>query len=125
MAARPPSTAEKRREELKIKIATLFDSFDGAYGYRRIHAELVRAGEHVGEELVRKLMRELNLVAVQPKPYKRTTIPGKPEQAVADLVARDFTADKPGLSASATSPTSRRGKAGCMWRQSLTASTKR
>lgn len=96
-AARPPSTAEKRREELKIKIATLFDSFDGAYGYRRIHAELVRAGEHVGEELVRKLMRELNLIAVQPKPYKRTTIPGKPEQAVADLVARDFTADKPGV----------------------------
>src|SRR4051812_30489710 len=96
-SARPPSDAEQRREELKIKIETLFDLFGGVYGYRRIHAELVRAGEQVGEELVRRLMRELNLVAVQPKPYKRTTIPGEPEQAVADLVARDFTATAPGV----------------------------
>src|SRR5262249_43309457 len=95
--ARPPSAAEKRREELRIKIQTLSDAFDGTYGYRRIHAELVRAGEHVGDELVRKLIRELNLVAVQPKPYKRTTIAGEPEQAVADLVARDFTAPAPGV----------------------------
>jgi len=96
-SARPPSDAEQRREELKIKIEALFDLFGGVYGYRRIHAELVRAGEQVGEELVRRLMRELNLVAVQPKPYKRTTIPGEPEQAVADLVARDFPATAPGV----------------------------
>jgi putative transposase len=94
---RAPSDTEHRREELKIKITTLFESFDGTYGYRRIHAELVRAGEHVGDELVRKLMRELNLVAVHPKPYKRTTVPGEVDPAVADLVCRDFTAERPGV----------------------------
>jgi hypothetical protein len=31
-----------------------------------------------------------------PKPYRRTTIPGEPEQAAPDVVARDFTADRPG-----------------------------
>jgi len=93
---RPPSQTDARREELKVKVKTLFDEFDGTYGYRRIHAELVRAGERVGDELVRKLMRELNLIAVQPKPYKRTTIPGDPAQPVADLVCRDFTAERPG-----------------------------
>jgi transposase InsO family protein len=93
---RSPTDAQRRREELKIKIETLFESFDRTYGYRRIHAELVRAGEHVGDELVRKLMRELDLVAVQPKPYKRTTIPGEADPAVADLVRRDFTAQRPG-----------------------------
>jgi putative transposase len=93
---RPPSDTQARREELKLKIKALFEEFDGTYGYRRIHAELVRAGEQVGDELVRKLMRELNLVAVQPKPYKRTTIPGEPAGPVADLVARDFTAERPG-----------------------------
>ena len=93
---RPASAAAQRRDELKIKIKTLFDSFDGTYGYRRIHAELVRAGERVGDELVRKLMRELNLVPVQPKPYKRTTIRGEADPAVPDLVARDFTAQRPG-----------------------------
>jgi len=95
--ARPVSASEARRDELKVKIATLFEEFGGVYGYRRIHAELIRAGERVGPELVRKLMRELNLVPLQPKPYKRTTIPGKPEQAVADLVDRDFSADRPGV----------------------------
>ena len=94
---RPESAAQRRREELTIKIKTLFDSFDGTYGYRRIHAELVRAGERVGDELVRKLMRELDLVPVQPKPYKRTTIPAEADPAVPDLVARDFTADRPGV----------------------------
>ena len=95
--ARPVSAIEARRDELKVKIATLFEEFGGVYGYRRIHAELIRAGEQVGPELVRKLMRELNLVPLQPKPYKRTTIPGEPEQAVADLVDRNFSADRPGV----------------------------
>lgn len=42
-------------------------------------------------------MRELDLVAVQPKPYRRTTIPGRADPAVPDLVRRDFTADRPGV----------------------------
>jgi len=94
---RSASAAACRREELKLKIAALFKSFGAVYGYRRIHAELVRAGDPVGPELVRKLMRELNLVALQPKPYKRTTIAGEASTAVPDLVARDFTADRPGV----------------------------
>jgi len=61
---RPPSDTWRRREELAAKVKALFDSFEGVYGYRRIHAELLRAGEHVGDELVRQLMREMNLVAV-------------------------------------------------------------
>jgi transposase-like protein len=65
---RPVSAAQRRRELLAEKIGALFEAFDGTYGYRQIHAELLRAGERVGDELVRKLMRELNLSAVQPKP---------------------------------------------------------
>ncbi len=94
---RPASTAARRREELKCKIAALFEFFGAVYGYRRIHAELVRGGEQVGPELVRTLMRELNLVAVQPKPYKRTTIAGEAGSSTPDLVARDFTAPRPGV----------------------------
>jgi len=93
---RPPSDTQVRRADLALKVKALFDEFGGIYGYRRIHAELVRAGEHVGDELVRQLMREMNLVAVQPKPYKRTTIPGEPAQPVDDLVCRDFSAERPG-----------------------------
>jgi putative transposase len=94
---RAPTAAEDRREQLKVKIAELFDKFGGTYGYRRIHAELVRAGEQAGDELVRQLMRELGLVPVQPRPYRVTTIRGEHEATVPDLVQRHFTAERPGV----------------------------
>ena len=56
---RPVSAAQRRRELLADKVKALFDAFGATYGYRRIHAELVRAGERVGPELVRKLMGEM------------------------------------------------------------------
>ena len=93
---RPMSATAKRREELKIKIQALFDYNDGCYGYRRIHAELVRGGEQVGDELVRDIMRELGLVPCQPRPYKKTTIRGEQDPDTPDLVNRDFTAEAPG-----------------------------
>ena len=43
--SRPRSTAAKRRELLKIKIMALFEANNEEYGYRRIHAALVRGGE--------------------------------------------------------------------------------
>jgi transposase InsO family protein len=94
---RGASAAEQRRELLKIKVATLFEVFGGVYGYRRIHAELVRAGERVGPELVRALMRDLGLVPVQPRPYRTTTVRGPGEPDSPDLVQRDFTAEAPGV----------------------------
>jgi putative transposase len=94
--SRPTSATAARRELLKIKIAALFASFDGTYGYRRLHAELLRGGEQVGEELVRRLMRELGLVACQPRRFKTTTIADQQPAPIPDLVRRDFTADAPG-----------------------------
>ena len=38
-------------------------------GYRRIHAALVRQGEQLSAELVGDLMREVGLVACQPRPF--------------------------------------------------------
>ena len=93
---RAASASDQRREQLKAKIAEMFDKFGGTYGYRRIHVELLRAGEQVGDELVRRLMRELGLVAVQPRPFRTTTIRGAHQATVPDLVQRDFTAERPG-----------------------------
>jgi putative transposase len=92
---RPASAAQRRRDLLKIKIKTLFESFDGTYGYRRLHAELLRGGEQVSDELVRQLMRELGLVACQPRPYRITTVRGT-GAPTDDLLGRDFTAETPG-----------------------------
>ena len=93
---RRPSAAARRRSRLRTKIRELFAWSGGTYGYRRIHAELVRAGERVGAELVRALMRELGLVPVQPRPFRTTTVRGPSEPDSPDLVHREFTAERPG-----------------------------
>jgi putative transposase len=94
--SRPQSAAARRRELLKIKIGALFEANDGTYGYRRMHAALVRGGERVGEELVRQLMRELGLVACQPAPWRPATTRQGDAGPIPDLVNRDFSAGAPG-----------------------------
>jgi transposase InsO family protein len=94
--SRPDSVTAKRRKLLKIKITALFGANDSAYGYRRIHAALVRGGEQAGPELVRQLMRELGLVACQPRPWRPSTTVQGAAGPIPDLVDRDFTAAAPG-----------------------------
>ncbi len=94
--ARPDSATAKRRELLKVKIGALFGASDGTYGYRRMHAALVRGGEQAGPELVRRLMRELGLVACQPRPWRPSTTKQGQAGPIPDLVNRDFTAAVPG-----------------------------
>ena len=93
---RPISAAQRRRELLAEKIRALFQAFDSTYGYRRIHAELVRAGERAGPELVRKLMREMGLIPVQSRLFRTTTEPDPDAWGTVDLVKRDFSAQRPG-----------------------------
>ena len=93
---RPASATAIRREHLKTLVTAIFNHSDQTYGYRRVHAQLVRQGEQVSPELVRELMRELDLIACQPRPYRpTTTVPGDPGP-IPDLVNRDFTAPAPG-----------------------------
>jgi putative transposase len=95
--SRPRSAATKRRELLKIKIKALFGVNNEEYGYRRMHAALVRGGEQCCPELVRELMRELGLEPCQPKPWRHSlTEQDSAAGPVPDLVNRDFTAGKPG-----------------------------
>lgn len=93
---RPLSATAERREYLKVLIIKAFDDSDGTYGYRRLHAQLARWGINASPELVRSLMRELGLVACQPRPWRHSLTESGPSGPIKDLVARDFTADAPG-----------------------------
>jgi putative transposase len=93
---RAPSPAARRRERLAAMITAIFEANHGTYGYRRIHAVLLRSGEQVSDELVRDLMRDLGLVACQPRPWRPTTTEADQAHRIPDLVARDFTAEQPG-----------------------------
>ena len=93
---RPDSATALRRDHLKKLITAIFELSDETYGYRRVHAQLLRQGAQVSAELVRELMRALELVSCQPKPYRpTTTTPGDPGP-IPELVNRDFTAEAPG-----------------------------
>lgn len=93
---RPVSATAERRALLGARIAAIFEDNNDEYGYRRVHAQLIREGMEAGPELVRALMVEQGLVACQPRPYKVTTVADVDDDAPADLVQRDFTADVPG-----------------------------
>lgn len=94
--SRPQSAAAKRRNELKLLIAKAFEDSDGASGYRRVAAQLARWGVAAGAELVRALMRELGLVACQPRPWRPVTTQQGAAGPAPDLVNRDFGAQVPG-----------------------------
>lgn len=94
--SRPESATAERREYLKILVRKAFDDSDETYGYRRVHAQLARWDESAGLELMRSIMRELDLVTCQPKPWRHSLTESGPSGPIPDLVHRDFTADAPG-----------------------------
>src|SRR5690348_18330595 len=94
--SRPESATAERRKELALIINKIFDDSDGTYGYRRIAGQLARWGVPAGPELVRRLMRELGLVACQPRPWRPSTARQGEAGPIPDLVNRDFSAAAPG-----------------------------
>jgi putative transposase len=94
-AAAETATAARRRE-LAGHVARVFAAGRGAYGCRRVAAQLNREGHRCSVGLVADLMRELGLKACQPRAYRRTTVPGEDPVSSPDLIGRDFTAEQPG-----------------------------
>ena len=83
---------------LAARIRHFFTDSDGAYGYRRIHADLPGEGTECSPELVRQIMRQEGLVPCQPRPFRVTTeADAEAAASMPDLVQRDFIADRPGM----------------------------
>jgi len=86
-----------RDEELVATIRKLHkDNFE-AYGYRKLHLALIRAGvRDVGRDRVKRLMRAHGIQGAKRrgKPW-RTTTPDPHAGRRPDLVCRDFTASRP------------------------------
>ena len=87
---------QSRRRRLSGHVSRVFAEGRGAYGCRRVAAQLNREGHACSVGLVADLMRELGLSGCQPRAYKRTTVPGEEPVHSPDLIDRDFTAAAPG-----------------------------
>jgi len=122
---RCPSPSQVRRRALAVLVSWCFEDSDGTYGYRRVHAALARLGQPADPETIRALMRELGLVACQPRPWRpTTTVAGDAATHQIWSAATSLATSRP-PSSSATSPTSLPGRAGCTWRRCWTATPSR
>ena len=83
-------------ERLTGQIREVHEANYECYGYRRVHAALVREGETAGRDHVARVMRADGIQGAKRrgKPW-RTTTPDPEAQRPADLVGRDFTAPAP------------------------------
>jgi putative transposase len=94
--SRPVSATRQWRDELGDIIGHLHAASDGVYGYRRIHADLARAGRHCHPDTVLSIMQQRRLAGCQPRAKRRcTTRQAADVGAIPDLVGRDFSSDTP------------------------------
>jgi putative transposase len=80
---------------IRNKIKDVFVGNKKHYGYRRIHQVLHNEGITISEKIVRKIMKEENLIVPLSKHRKYTSYKGEISPDVNNIIARDFHAEQP------------------------------
>lgn len=80
--------------DIRTQIIDIFEENKRRYGYRRIHVLLKNRGIILSEKIVRRIMREENLVAKCIKIRKYNSYAGEISPAVPNIIERDFKTDK-------------------------------
>ena len=92
---RPRSARAVRDAQLKVEIRRIHAEHFGVYGARKVWRQLHREGIAVARCTVERLMGELHLEGVRRGKLQRTTTPDAAAARPADLVERDFSAQRP------------------------------
>jgi putative transposase len=92
---RPPSARALRDANLKEKIRRVHAENFSVYGARKVWRQLLRDRTQVARCTVERLMRDLGLRGAVRGKTRRTTIPDQASARPADLVERDFSAERP------------------------------
>jgi putative transposase len=92
---RPPSARAVRDRALKDQISRVHAEHHGVYGADKVWHQLRREGTPVARCTVERLMRELGLRGVVRGKARRTTCPDETVVRPADLVERNFRAERP------------------------------
>jgi len=82
-------------EEIRELVRQEFSASNGVYGYRRIHIKIKASARAISEKVIRRLMKEEQLVVKAIKKKKYSSYMGEISPAVKNLLKRDFKADKP------------------------------
>ena len=91
----PPSARRRRDTQLKIELRRVHAEHFGVYGARKVWRQLHREGITAARCTVERLMAELHLEGVRRGKTHKTTTPDAAAARPADLVERDFSAQRP------------------------------
>jgi putative transposase len=92
---REPSIQQQRREKIARKAEIFYFQSHRIYGYRKIWEDLSEAGIMCCQETVRRIMGELGLHSRVRRKFVVTTDSDHDEPIAANLLNRDFTAERP------------------------------
>lgn len=95
---RPPSAHDKRDELLRVQVREAHARGPKGrrkYGSPRVHRALKKQGIQVGRKRVIRLMQEEGLVGRPKRRFKHTTDSNHGQPVAQNLLARDFTAERP------------------------------
>lgn len=88
--------SKSKYDELKELIRALFEQNRSVYGYRRIKILLNKQGLCISEKIIRRLMREMNLVPLYTRKKKKySSYVGEITTAPENIVNRNFNSDRP------------------------------
>lgn len=93
--SREPSAHARRDAVLRILIKAHHRRSDERYGSPRIYRDLRESGEHVSRKRVARIMREIGIYGRLPKRWKKTTIADSSADYAPNLVAQNFSAERP------------------------------
>jgi transposase InsO family protein len=91
---REPSARQRANEALLPEIQTVYENSRCTYGSPRIQAELQAQGIPCSQSRVARLMRQIGLRARCHRRYRVTTQANDSHPVVANVLARDFTAQR-------------------------------
>jgi putative transposase len=92
---RPESAHGRRDRKLRVTIRAAFEQHRRRYGSPRIHHELTDQGERVSRKRVVRLMQAEGLQARRRRRFVRTTDSDHGHPVADNLLARQFTAERP------------------------------
>ncbi len=92
---RPESAHARRDRQLRVLVRASHEGNRRAYGRPRIWKDLVEQGERVSEKRIGRLMREDGIVARARRRFKTTTMSDHDQPVAANVLDRQFTADRP------------------------------
>jgi putative transposase len=92
---RPPSARVRAEAELGEQIRQIFAASGETYGSPRVLRELKMRGVCTSKRRVERSLRGMGLTPPRPRRHHKTTIPDLLHPVAPNLLARDFTAQRP------------------------------